>query len=168
MFRSILGPTILTNSVTPPVRVCALKPQSDRCGLTLEFRCGTKSEVHNFLSVLVRHFSMKKGIKYDVVFPGFFILGIIFLVLVTLLLIQTEPAKRKIARVAETEVNKLLNGNLSIGKIEGNFFTGLSLQNVLLTLENDTLAQIEEIKASYNLWPLLRNTLDIYSAEIIR
>lgn len=111
---------------------------------------------------------MKKGIKYGVVFPGFFILGIIFLVLVTLLLIQTEPAKRKIARVAETEVNKLLNGNLSIGKIEGNFFTGLSLQNVLLTLENDTLAQIEEIKASYNLWPLLRNTLDIYSAEIIR
>jgi uncharacterized protein involved in outer membrane biogenesis len=35
-------------------------------------------------------------------------------------------------------------------------------------MEQDTLAQIDEIKAGYNLWPLLRNTLEIHSAEIIR
>lgn len=111
---------------------------------------------------------MKKGIKYGLVVSGMFFLGAIFLVLLALLLIQTEPAKRKIARIAETEVNKLLNGKLSIGKIEGNFFTHLSLQNVIITMEEDTLVNIDEIKAGYNLWPLLQNTLDIHSAEIIR
>lgn len=111
---------------------------------------------------------MKKGIKYGLIVPGTFFLGIILLILVALLLIQTEPAKRKIARIAETEVNKFLNGNLSIRKIEGNFFTSLSLQNVTVTMEEDTLVNIEEIKAGYSLWPLLQNTLDIHSAEIIR
>lgn len=111
---------------------------------------------------------MKKGIKYGLVVPGMFFLGVILLVLLALLLIQTEPVKRKITRIAETEVNKFLNGNLSIGKIEGNFFTRLSLHNVIVTMEKDTLAHIEEIKAGYSLWPLLHNTLDVHSAEIIR
>lgn len=111
---------------------------------------------------------MKKGIKYGLVVPGMLFLGIMLLVLLAALLIQTEPAKRKIARIAETQVNKIINGNLTIGKIDGNFFTGLSLKNVLITMEQDTLAYVEEIKAGYNLRPLLHNTLDVYSAEIIR
>lgn len=111
---------------------------------------------------------MKKGIKYGLLIPGTIILGILLLVLLAALLIQTEPAKRKIARIAETQVDKIINGNLTIGKIEGNFFTSLSIKNVLVTMEQDTLAHVDEIKAEYNLWPLLRNTLDIHSADIIR
>lgn len=109
---------------------------------------------------------MKKGIKYGLFIPGSIILGILLLLLLAALLIQTEPAKRKIARVAETQVGKFINGNLTIGKIEGNFFTSLSIQNLLITMEQDTLAQIDELKANYNLWPLLQNTLYIYSVEI--
>jgi translocation and assembly module TamB len=111
---------------------------------------------------------MKKGIKYGLLVPGMFFLGILLLVLLAALLIQTEPAKRKIARIAETQVDKIINGNLTIGKIDGNFFTSISIQNVMVTMEEDTLVQIDEIKAGYNLWPLLRNTLEIHSAEIIR
>jgi hypothetical protein len=47
---------------------------------------------------------MKKGIKYGLFVPGSIILGILLLVLLAALLIQTEPAKRKIARIAETQV----------------------------------------------------------------
>ncbi|MBW6535994.1 MAG: translocation/assembly module TamB domain-containing protein [Mariniphaga sp.] len=111
---------------------------------------------------------MKKGIKYGLLVPGMFFLGILLLVLLAALLIQTEPAKRKIARIAETQVDKIINGNLTVGKIDGNFFTGISIQNVTVTMEQDTLVQIDEIKAKYNLWSLLRNTLEIHSAEIIR
>lgn len=110
---------------------------------------------------------MKKGIKYGLFIPGSIILGILLLVLLAALLTQTEPVKRKIARIAETQVDKIINGNLTIGKIDGNFFASISLQNVVVTMEQDTLAQIDEIKAKYNLWPLLRNTLEIHSAEII-
>ncbi|MEE4285365.1 MAG: hypothetical protein V2I31_04425, partial [Mariniphaga sp.] len=72
---------------------------------------------------------MKKGIKYGVVVPGSIILGILLLLLLAALILQTQPAKQKIARVAEIQVGKFINGNLSIGKIEGNFFTHLSLKN---------------------------------------
>jgi autotransporter translocation and assembly factor TamB len=106
--------------------------------------------------------------KYGLVVPVAVVAGIFLLILLALLLIQTEPAKRKITRIAETQVNKIINGNLTIGKIDGNFFTGLSLQNVMVTMDEDTLAQIDEIKAGYNLWPLLRNTLATHSVEIIR
>jgi autotransporter translocation and assembly factor TamB len=111
---------------------------------------------------------MKKGIKYGLFIPGAIILGILLLVLLAALLIQTEPAKRKIARMAETQVGKIINGNLTIGKIEGNFFTNLSLKNVLLTTNEDTLIFLEEFNAGYNLWPLIKNTLDVNSVEIIR
>jgi len=105
--------------------------------------------------------------KYGLVVPAAVVAGILLLILLALLLIQTEPAKRKVARIAETQANKIINGNLTIGKIEGNFFSRISLQNVMVTMDEDTLAQIDEIKAGYNLWPLVQNTLDIHYAEII-
>ncbi|SHE96885.1 Autotransporter translocation and assembly factor TamB [Mariniphaga anaerophila] len=111
---------------------------------------------------------MKKGIKYGLVIPGTLLLGFLLLLLLAALLLQTGQVKHKIAKIAEVQVSKSLNGNLSIGKIEGNFFTHLSVKNILLTTEQDTLAQIDEINAEYNLWPLLRNLLDIHTVEIIR
>ncbi|WP_372933534.1 translocation/assembly module TamB domain-containing protein [Mariniphaga sediminis] len=111
---------------------------------------------------------MRKGIKYSLLVPGSIILGVVFFVVLAGLLIQTEPAKRKIADLAEKQTSRLLNGNLVIGKIEGNFFTHLILKDVFITQGTDTLAGIAEINASYNLWPLWNKTIDVYSAEIIR
>ncbi len=109
---------------------------------------------------------MKKGIKYILKFLGWFFLGIIFLLLLVTLLIQTSPVKNKIARIAENQAAKFINGDLTIGRIDGNFFSSLSLENVLLTYENDTVAFIEELAANYNLWSLTNGTLDIQSAAI--
>src|SRR6056297_3373983 len=109
---------------------------------------------------------MKKGITYGLRILGWLIAGILILLLLVSLLIQTRPVKERIARISEKQAGNVLNGELSIGKIDGNFFTGLSLENILLTYQNDTLAYIEKFSANYNLLPLLSRKLDVTSAEI--
>ena len=109
---------------------------------------------------------MKKILKYGLKFPGGFILVILLIILLVSLLIQIRPVKQKIARIAENQASGFLNGNLTIGKIDGNFFTHLLLENVLLTLDNDTLAFVEELNLKYNLLSLFNNTINVHSVTI--
>jgi translocation and assembly module TamB len=111
---------------------------------------------------------MNKGIKYGLKITGWLIAGIVVLLLLISLLIQTRPVKKRIARISEMQAEKVLDGKLTIGKIDGNFFTGLSLENVLLTTENDTLAHIGKIAANYNLRSLLNGKIDVTSTRITR
>ena len=53
-----------------------------------------------------------------------------------------------------------------MGKVEGNFFTGLILEDVLLTDNTDTTVYVAKVEALYNLWPLLNSKLEISSATI--
>ncbi|MGM0620449.1 MAG: translocation/assembly module TamB domain-containing protein, partial [Bacteroidota bacterium] len=110
---------------------------------------------------------MRKGLKYGLLSVGGLLLLVVFVLVLAALLIQTEPAKRKIASVAENQSSRFLNGELQIGEIGGNFFTHLSINNILLKTEGgDTLASIEKIELDYSLWPLLSNKLNIHSAGL--
>ncbi len=109
---------------------------------------------------------MKKVIKYSLRILGGFILVVLLIVLLISLLIQLQPVKDKIANIAENQASEILNGELSIGKLDGTFFTDLSLENVLLTLDNDTVAFISELDLHYNLLSLFNGTIDFHSATI--
>src|SRR5690606_12536285 len=91
---------------------------------------------------------------------------VLLLVLLLFLFIQTRPGKNMIAGIAEKQIPKIVNGNLNIGKLGGNFFAHLSLNDVLFTYENDTLAFIPEVDLRYNLLSLLDGTVNIHSALI--
>ena len=109
---------------------------------------------------------MRKFIKYSVRV----VLGILALLLVLLvlagLLIQTSPVKQKIARVASQKVSAMINGQLEIGGIGGNFFNSLELKNIVLSNQQDTLAAVNLIEARYNLWSLLYGHLQVYTVQI--
>lgn len=109
---------------------------------------------------------MKKGLKYSFLTLAWIVAIVVLLLLLASLLIQTQPVKNRLARFAENQAEKVLNGELTIGKIDGNFFTGLILENVLLTSENDTLAFIDKFTVNYNLWSLVEGNVNISSAEI--
>lgn len=109
---------------------------------------------------------MRKVVKYSLRILGGLILGILLLVLLLFLLIQTRPGKNMIAGIAENQTSNFINGNLKIGELGGNFFTHLSLTDVLLTYEDDTLAHITEVDLRYNLLSLLDGTVDVHSARI--
>lgn len=84
------------------------------------------------------------------------LIGIIALLVLVLVAIQTAPVKRQIVRIAENQVNNILNAELSVGELRGNFFTHLGLADVvLLSAEKDTVAVIPELSLRYKLLPLL-------------
>ncbi|MDD3078316.1 MAG: translocation/assembly module TamB domain-containing protein [Paludibacter sp.] len=104
---------------------------------------------------------MKKTIKYLIRSLLIFLVSMISLILIILVLIQTPPVKRKIADIIENQVDSVLNSQLSIGKLDGNFFNHIELQNVWLHSGNDTLASIYKIRLSYSLLELKNNTIKI-------
>lgn len=99
---------------------------------------------------------MKKAIKITARILMWFLIGVIALLAIVLIAIQTAPVKKQIVRIAETQVNNMLDAELSVGALTGNFFTHLGLENVILrSTDNDTIAVIQAVQLRYKLLPLL-------------
>ncbi len=111
---------------------------------------------------------MKKGVKYGLKFLGWFFLGILLLLLVVGVLIQTRPVKKKLATIAEKQAAGFVNGKIRIGEIDGNFFTSLQLKDLLWKYNDDTVTYIASIDLRYDLRPLLGGHLLVHSIDITR
>lgn len=109
---------------------------------------------------------MKKVIKYTLKTLGWIILGILTLLILAALLIQTSFLKKKIASFAVKQANTFINGDVTLGEIDGNFFTGIILRDILITQGGDTVGYIKELKTNYNLIPLIRGKLDLLSVQL--
>lgn len=109
---------------------------------------------------------MRKILKYTLRILLGLILLIALLVTLALVLTQTRYFKQKLPAIIEKQASNFLHGNLSVGRVNGNFFTGLNLEDVLLLQNEDTIIYIEEISAHYNLLPLLHSKLEISSAKL--
>jgi len=109
---------------------------------------------------------MKKVITYTLKILGWTILGIVTILLLAVLLLQTSFIKKKIASFAEKQANTFINGELTLGEIGGNFFSRISLKNILITQNGDTVGYIQELKASYNLLPLIDGKLDLQNVQL--
>ena len=111
---------------------------------------------------------MNKFLRYSLLIPGWTLAAIVAIVILAALLIQTRPVKKKLAAFVEQQASNYINGQLSIGKIDGNFFSHLVLNDLLLTVQNDTIASVARVEVRYNLWPLIDGKLQIYTAQIDR
>ncbi|MGQ7871189.1 translocation/assembly module TamB domain-containing protein [Sunxiuqinia sp. sy24] len=109
---------------------------------------------------------MKKVIRYSLRLLGYFFLILLLVLLLAGLLIQTRPVKQKLAREAGEQISAAINGQLTIGALEGNYFTNLQLKRVLLKQDQDTLAYIDELALDYSLWPLLSRQLQVHQIRI--
>lgn len=96
------------------------------------------------------------------------VIGLLALMIAAGIALQTRPVKNKIASIAESQLNKTLNAEVSIGRIEGDFFTNIYLKDISLKQNNrqDTLAIVPEIKLSYRLLALLQGTISIKSVVL--
>jgi translocation and assembly module TamB len=66
---------------------------------------------------------MKRIIRKIVLFIAWLLAGIIILLFLSGLLIQTQPVKNKFARVAAKQAGKVVNGELAIMDIRGRYFS---------------------------------------------
>ncbi|MGE5419685.1 MAG: hypothetical protein ACM3UT_05835, partial [Chloroflexota bacterium] len=60
-----------------------------------------------------------------------------------------------------SQANKNINGELRIGDLRGNLYSGFSVHNIVVFLESDTLLSTGEVEIDYSLLPLLRKELKI-------
>ncbi|MFW9596495.1 MAG: hypothetical protein ACMV0Y_00935, partial [Paludibacter sp.] len=110
---------------------------------------------------------IKKVTTYVIRFALWLPAAIALFVILLLLFIQTPAGKKLIVTIAEQQTNKILDAELKLGKLEGNFFETLWLSNVTLTKNNDTILNIDTIGLRYFLPDLLKNQITINSFEFI-
>ena len=94
--------------------------------------------------------------------------GLIGIVLLTGLFTQTGLFKSYLKDLAVDELNKLIEGKVSIDEIRGNLFSNLEVHDLSIILDNDTLLFLPEMNLSYDLFALLNDHIRIHQFEIIR
>jgi hypothetical protein len=108
---------------------------------------------------------LKKILKFFLYTFFFFVLLIISI----LLLLQTSFFKNKLLSYGLDEINKSFvnkESHLSIESIEGNFFSGIKLNNISLKVKNDTLLKANSLELSYSLLPLLDKKVSVKSVTL--
>ncbi len=104
---------------------------------------------------------------------GYVLAGIVgvvaLLVLIVVLALQTEWGRGKTKAFALQRLNALFDGaELKAGDLRGNIIGNFTLPDAyLVTTEGDTLAQVDTLRASYNLLPLLQTRLELKNIDLI-
>lgn len=109
---------------------------------------------------------MRRLLRNMILAIGWLLIGVVVLIMIAGLVVQTKPVKNKISQIAEKRASQFVSGEVKIGKISGNFFSTLRLENVLWTNHSDTVAFVESLNASYRLLPLLHGELFLQSVEV--
>ena len=109
---------------------------------------------------------MKRIVRKILLVIAWLLAGIIILLFISGLMIQTQPVKNKISRLVTKQAERVFNGELTIGKLSGNFFSHLALEDVLWVYREDTFVYINSVAVSYHLWPLTNGELQLTTASI--
>ncbi|MDQ3487075.1 MAG: hypothetical protein M3468_04985 [Acidobacteriota bacterium] len=89
-------------------------------------------------------------------------------VVALLLYLQTPWADRKARSVLEAQAARLLEGQLSIGNVDGNFLTGLNLTDVVLTSGVSEVVRIKHAAVHYSLRQLVGGDSIVISRVALR
>lgn len=97
------------------------------------------------------------------------IVSLLMLVILSLAFTQTAWFRTIVKNKLTETVNQSINGHLSIGRIDGNFFTWLQVNDLNITFTNgDTLANIKGINIRYAPIYLLKNEIRINHLAVIK
>ena len=91
----------------------------------------------------------------------YFILAILGLVLILLIFTQTSWFRDLLKNQVENIVSDQLNGNLTIGEIEGDFYEYLELTKLRIEQKDTTLLYVDNVSLDYNLSGILFNCINI-------
>lgn len=109
---------------------------------------------------------LRKVLKYSFLTLGWFLIILTAVIVLALGIIQTEYFKEKLVSIIKNKAPEYVNGDLTIGRIEGDFFTRIILKDVLLLDKADTIFYIPQLEASYNLLPVFHRRLVIENFKI--
>lgn len=96
----------------------------------------------------------------------YFVLGILILLIIAFSITQTSVFKDWLRDTIVEELNSAMNGEISIGKIEGTIFTSIILKNTLVTQNDDTVLSAEHIEVKTSPLKLLFKVIYLRKIEI--
>ncbi|PAU94420.1 hypothetical protein CK503_06360 [Aliifodinibius salipaludis] len=94
-------------------------------------------------------------------------LSIVVLGLVLRLSLKTAFIQDWVRSTLISTANEQLNAELSIEKLSGDLWTDITLSQITVTQE-DTIAQIDSVHATYNIWALLGGKIEVTDLGIYR
>ncbi|MGH9161841.1 MAG: hypothetical protein ACRD2X_17890, partial [Vicinamibacteraceae bacterium] len=106
---------------------------------------------------------LRRILRVLVIFAAL-VVGLLGLALVAT---QTPWFKERVRRLAVSQASRVLNGELTIGRLEGNLFTGVTLSDVVVRQEGRPSITIARVEASYEVTRVASNgvTLDGLALE---
>ncbi|MFO7999718.1 MAG: translocation/assembly module TamB domain-containing protein [Marinilabilia sp.] len=108
---------------------------------------------------------MHKILKYII----YFLSGILVLILILLLFTQTGTFRQIVQKQVLKAVNENIEGVVNFDRLEGNFFSDLSVHGLRAGLtEKDTLVSFDRLALQYSLWPLVNGTVQVHSIELAK
>jgi hypothetical protein len=111
----------------------------------------------------------KRTIFHKIVnwFLGFFVF-ISLLFVIFLGFSQTSTFRAFLKDQIVSILNKESKGHFEIGGLDGSFFTTLTIRNVLLTYQGDTVSSVEKIHVRLNLIGMLQKTILVKEVSIVK
>lgn len=104
---------------------------------------------------------MRKLIKIFALIPALIVSAVFILLALAIIFINTQWGKSEIVKIIEKQSKNYLYANLEIGKLEGNYLSNLKINDVLLSMEKDTLISFKSLSIKYNLRSLLKKEIQI-------
>lgn len=93
--------------------------------------------------------------------------GLVLLALLLRLSLKTSPVQHWIKNVAVSTVNQQLNAELSVDDLSGDLWKEASLSGIRL-MQTDTVAEIDSIYVTYNMWAFLHGDIALSALEVYR
>ncbi len=109
---------------------------------------------------------MKKYLTRTLKILIYALIVLISLVLIASIAIQTRYFKNWLRDKVVDTANQNLNARLTISQINGNFFTSLKFDNVVLMQKSDTILAAPNLEIQYALLPLIFSEIHINSFHI--
>jgi hypothetical protein len=98
---------------------------------------------------------MKPWARRTLKIAGGLVLGLVLLVAGALLATQTAWFRDWARGFGERQAARLLNGQLAIGRLDGNLWSGATLTNVRITQDGREVVRIERVRVTYSVRQLL-------------
>jgi uncharacterized protein involved in outer membrane biogenesis len=74
---------------------------------------------------------------------------------------QTQIFRDRLRSAALTELDSLINGQVRIGRLNGDLITGLSIDSIAIDVDNGPFVRIPRVEIAYNFFALPGKTISI-------
>ena len=96
----------------------------------------------------------------------YFVLTVVLLIGGTAIFTQTSMFRVTLRSTLYTFLEDQLNANIYIGEINGNLFTGFSVDTVMMYVDGAPFVEAGRLSVNYRLISLLRNKINIDSLKL--